>query len=242
MLLLVFLVGLVTGFFDATIGAGGLIAVPSLIFLGLPPQVAIATDRFGTFGGSLTATYKFWKAKKIVWKYVLVLASLSLIGSVIGANILIKTNPAILQKVIGILLLVLLAILLLKRDLGINRKNKRRPQQIIGLVCYFFIAIFGGFFGQGSGPLIIFVLSSFLGLTVIEVLATNEIPWSVLSIASVIIFGLHHIIYYKTGTVLLVGMAIGGYIGANTALRKGDIWVKRLFATFVVVASFKLLF
>ena len=62
-LLLVLLIGLVTGFFDSVVGAGGLISVPSLIFLGLPPQVAIATDRFGILGQTFAALVKFWKAK-----------------------------------------------------------------------------------------------------------------------------------------------------------------------------------
>ena len=72
-LLLVLFIGIVTGFFDSVIGAGGLISVPSLIFLGLPPQVAIATDRLGTLGQIFTALIKFWQAKKIVWKYVPIL-------------------------------------------------------------------------------------------------------------------------------------------------------------------------
>lgn len=69
-LLLVLLVGLTGGFFDSTVGSGGLITIPSLIFIGLPPQVAIATDRLGTVGQELTALFKFSKAQKILWKYV----------------------------------------------------------------------------------------------------------------------------------------------------------------------------
>lgn len=95
-ILLIFFTGLATGFFDSVIGAGGLISVPALVFLGLPPQTAIATDRFGTIGQSFTAFLKFWKAKKIVWKYVLILTGISLVASLIGANILVNIDPKIL--------------------------------------------------------------------------------------------------------------------------------------------------
>jgi uncharacterized protein len=242
MLELVFLIGLITGFIDSTVGAGGLISVPSLIFLGLPPQVAIATDRFGTIGQSFTAGYKFWKAKKIVWEYVPIFTVLSLVGALIGSSLLVEANPAILQKVVGMLLLALLPLILLKRNLGVARTSKSKQHRIIGFSLYFLLAVFGGFFGQGTGPLVISVLTYFVGLTVIEVLATNTIPWRILSVASAIVFAFHHLIDYKVGIVLLISMAIGGYVGAHIAVEKGDAWIKRLFAVFVIIASLKLLF
>lgn len=241
-LLFVLLIGLVTGFFDSVIGAGGLISVPSLIFLGLPPQIAIATDRFGTLGQTFTALVKFWKAKKIVWKYVPILATIALIGSLIGANILLNTDPKILESVVGFLILVLLPLIFLKRDIGIKRAKMSKTKKIIGLAMYSVIMTFGGFFGQGTGPMIFYALTFFLGFTMIEVLATGIIPWFVLSISSLAVFALNGIIDYKIGIVLLLGMAIGGYIGAHIALKKGDLWVKRLFVLFVIILAAKLLF
>ena len=241
-LLLVLFIGVAAGFLDSVIGAGGLISVPSLIFLGLPPQIAIATDRFGTIGQTLTSLVRFWKAKKIVWKFVPVLAFISLFGSLIGANILLNVNPKILESVVGALILILLPLIFLKRNIGVQRTKMSNTKMVIGLIIYFFIMIFGGFFGQGTGPLIFYVSTFFLGFTMIEVLATGIIPWVVLSLSSLIIFGLNGIIDYKTGIVLLTGMAIGGYIGAHVALKKGDLWVKRLFVLFVIISGAKLLF
>lgn len=240
--LLVLLIGLATGFFDSVIGAGGLISVPALIFLGLPPQVAIATDRFGVLGQGFTAFYKFWKAGKIVWKYVLVLSVISLAGSLIGANILVSVDPKILQTVVGILLIILLPLIFLKQNLGVQANETSQSKKVAGLFIYFLIMTFGGFFGQGTGPLIFYALTYFLGLTMIQVLATGVIPWFVLSLSSFIIFALNGIVDYKIGLVLLISMAIGGYIGAHVAIKKGDVWIKRLFIIFVVASSIKLLF
>jgi uncharacterized membrane protein YfcA len=240
--LLIFITGLATGFFDSVIGAGGLVSVPVLVFLGLPPQVAIATDRFGTIGQNFTAFLKFQKAKKIVWKYVLILAIISLLGSLIGANILINIDPKVLQKVVGVLLVILLPLIFLKQNVGLQQIKTSKSKKIIGLIIYFLIMIFGGFFGQGTGPLIFYTLTYFLGLTMIEVLATGVIPWFVLALSSLGIFALNGIIDYKSGIILLIGMAVGGYAGARFAVQKGDIWIKRLFAAFVIVAGIKLLF
>ncbi len=241
-LLIFFLIGIATGFFDSVLGAGGLISVPSLIFLGLPPQVAIATDRFGTIGQTITALFKFQKAKKILWKYVPILAVIALAGSLIGANILLSVDQKILQQVIGVLLIIVLPFIFIKRDLGIKRIKKSKTKTIIGLSLYFLIMIFGGFFGQGTGPLIFYALTYFLGFTMIEVLATGIIPWFVLSISSLVIFAINGIINYKIGAILLVGMALGGNLGVHIAIKKGNLWVKRIFVLFVIISGIKLLF
>lgn len=240
--LLVLFTGFATGFFDSVIGAGGLISVPALVFLGLPPQVAIATDRFGTIGQSITSFLKFWKAKKIVWKYVPVLATISLLGSIIGANILVNVDPKNLQKIVGILLVVLLPLIFLKQNLGVHQSQVSKSKTVVGLLIYFLLQTYGGFFGQGTGPLIFFALTYFLGFTMIEVLATGVIPWLVLSLSSLVIFTVNGIIDWRNGVILFIGMTIGGYIGAHIALKKGEVWVKRLFVLFVVISSIKLLF
>ena len=89
--------------------------------------------------------------------------------------------------------------------------------------------------------MIFYVLTFFLGFTMIEILATGIIPWFVLSISSLVIFALNGIIDYEIGIILLIGMALGGYIGAHMALKKGDLWVKRLFVLFVIIFGMKLL-
>ena len=241
-LLIVLLLGVIVGFFDSIIGAGGLISVPSLILLGLPPQVAIATDRFGLLGQTFSSLIKFWRAKKIVWRYVPILSAITLVGSLIGANILLSIDPKILKNFVGFILLILLPIIFLKRDFGIKREKISKSKKIIGFCVYLLIMIFGACFGQGTGPMVFYTLTFFFGFTMVEVLATNTFPWLVLAISSLVIFAVNKIIDYKIGVILLIGMALGGYVGAHVAIKKGDIWIKRLFVLLVIISAVKLLF
>ncbi len=240
-LILVFVVGVVASFFGSMVGGGSLLSIPFLIFLGLPPQVAIATDRFGGIGAATTAFFKFWKAKKIVWKYIPLLAVISLAGSLIGANILLSVDPQILQKVAGILLLVLLPFVFFKKNIGVERVATSRLKKVFASVIYFFIQTFTGFFGAGTGPFVFYTLIMGFGLSIIEAVATQILPLLVLSISSIVIFALKGIIDYKIGVILLAGMAMGGYIGAHVAVSKGSAWVKGLFAILVLVAALKLI-
>ena len=87
-----------------------------------------------------------------------------------------------------------------------------------------------------------YTFTFFLGFTMIEVLGTNVIPGFIFSLTSLIVFAMHEIIDYKVGLILIVGMCIGGYWGAHTVIQKGESWMKKWFAVFVLIAAIKLLF
>jgi len=82
----------------------------------------------------------------------------------------------------------------------------------------------------------------FFGFTVIDSIATSSIPWFLLSIFSLIIFSINGIVDYTIGIVLFISMLLGGYIGAHVAIKKGNKWVKSLFAIVVIISGIKLLF
>ncbi|EKD43704.1 MAG: hypothetical protein ACD_72C00167G0002, partial [uncultured bacterium] len=148
--LLVFLIGIAAGFVDSTIGSGGLISIPFLIFLGFPPQVAVATDRLGMVGQTLAGIFKFHQAKRIIWKYVPILTLVSLMGSLIGTKILLHINQALFEKIIALFIFLLLPLLFLNPKLGIKKLTTTKYRKIIGLLIYFLLMIFGGFFGAGA--------------------------------------------------------------------------------------------
>lgn len=241
-LIATFFIGVVASAVGAMVGGGGLLSIPFLIFVGLPPQVAIATNKMGSVGLSLGAIVKFWKEKKILWKYVPIFAFLSLVGAYVGANALLSINEEVLSGVVGVIILLLLPLLFLKKDLGLVRSKSTRVKRGIGLVLYTAIMVFGGFFGGGAGTLVLYTLMIFFGFTIIESNATDIIPWFLLSLFSLIILAINGIVDYKIGVTLFVGMLVGGYIGAHIAVKKGDKWVRAIFAFIVIISGLKLLF
>ncbi len=237
-----FFIGVFASFIGAIAGGGGLISIPFLIFLGLPPQVAIATNKFGGVGLSLGAAVRFSKENKIVWKAVMPLCLISIIGAYLGANILLDIDQAILSKMVGVVLLLLLPLTLIKKDIGLKIKDTRHIDKGIGYVLFFLLMIFGGFFGGGAGTLMFYILMYFFGFTIIQSNATSIIPWFVMSITSLIIFIINGIVVYQVGISLFAGMLAGGYLGAHTAIRKGDRWVRIIFLAVVLASAVKILF
>ncbi len=239
--LAVFLIGVAAAVIGAMVGGGSLLSIPFLVFLGLPPQVAIATDRFAGLGAAVTALYRFWRAGKIVWRFVPALAVASLAGSLIGATALVRVEPGSLRPVIGVLLLALLPLLFLGRGLGVAAREVGAARRRIGLGLYFLVQVLAGFFGGGTGTLIFMILMSCFGVTITQVAATQIVPFMVLSLSSLAIFAQAGIVDLRLGLVLLAGTAVGGVLGAHLAIRSGDVWVRRLFAVVVAASALRLL-
>ena len=238
----VFLIGLFANFIGSMVGSGGLLIISFLVFIGLPPQIAIATNKLGTFGLYIGATPKFLKAKKIHWKYVPIFILISLLGAYIGANILLSISNEILTKIIGIIVLLMVPILLIKNNLGVKHHKVNAIKKLIGYFAYFLIMIFAGFFGGGAATLMFFSLMFFFGFTINEANGTTTIPWLFLSLASLIIFAINGIVDYGLGITLLIGSIIGGRIGAHTAIEKGNKWVKAIFIGMLIISGIKFLF
>jgi len=224
------------------VGGGGLLSIALLIFLGLPPQIAIATDRFAALGGAATAFYKYSASQKIVWRFVPWLAAASLAGSLIGARLLVNADTQSLRVVVGALLVALVPLIFLKQDFGITHREVTNRRLAVGLTLYFLVQVLAGFFGGGTGPMIFFILMAFFGVTIVEVAATQMLPFIILALSSSLVFAANGLIDYSVGFVLMAGMAIGGYLGASIALRKGELWVRRLFVVIVLISAGQLLF
>ena len=241
-LFLIFLVGGLAGFWGSITGGGGLISIPLLIFFGLPPQIAIATNKFGGLGLGLGATIKFLKNKLIIWKYVPIFIILGGIGAYLGTNILLKTDERILSRIVGLILLLVLPAIFLNKKAGIERMVIKKSSKILGYFFYFLIMIFGGFFGGGTGIFSMYTLTLLFGLTILEANATDLIGWLFMSVISLIILALNDSINYLIGIFLFLGMLPGGYLGAKIAIKKGAGWVKILFTVTVILSAIKLIF
>ncbi|MFA7653605.1 MAG: sulfite exporter TauE/SafE family protein [Candidatus Magasanikbacteria bacterium] len=236
------LIGCLASFIGSMVGGGGLINITLLILVGVPPSVAIATSKFAGVASAGSSFTKYAKDKQIVWKYVAILVILSLLGAVIGSELLIVTDAKILKAIVTILLLIPIPLILFSKKSGLNIITTSILKKIIGSLLYFGAGIYGGFFGGGSGILTISSLVFGYGLTYVKASATDVLPWLISSIISCVIFYQHGLINFQYGIILFIGSILGGYLGAKTAVLKGNRWVKIIFLFMTVALVFKLIF
>lgn len=118
------IVGLGTGFIGAIVGAGGTISIPFLIFLGIPPSNAIATERFASLGINIATIRDFIKNKKVIWKYFIPFTLIALISTIINTLFLVSTSDKILKIIIIVLMITVLIIVLKFPKIGLKEKKR----------------------------------------------------------------------------------------------------------------------
>src|SRR5689334_8963639 len=100
-LVIVFVAGLLGGTLNSIAGGGSFIGLPALIFVGVPPIQANATNTVGLWPGSLASTWAYRREVASLQRgFMFVLVGTSLIGGVLGSLLLLKTPPAIFQMLI----------------------------------------------------------------------------------------------------------------------------------------------
>lgn len=236
------LAGIGAGFLGAVTGGGGLLSIPALIFIGLPVDVAIATNRFSAFGIMMAALPRYYVAKKIDWKIAAKLVPIAILGGFVGSKTLTHINTQLLSVLVGVLLLLMIPVVLLNSNMGLKQASKGKKMTVLGHAVFFLVMIYGGFFGGGVGMFAIYTLIYFLGITYIEANATNFVPWTFLSVTALLIFLLHGLVNFELGIPMMVGMYIGGALGAKTILKRGNAWARVIFVAMAAASSIKLLF
>ena len=241
-IILTFIIGFVASVIGSLGGSGGLLSMPFLIFIGLPANSAIATNKCGSIGLCIGSITKFAKEKKIMWEYAIPFSIMAVVAGFIGAKIMLSIDPKLLARLIGIFIIITIPFMFISKDMGVKKRATTFTKKIIGSITYFALMIYGAIFGGGYNVFMIINYSVFFGATIIEANATDMVPWFFVSIVSLIMFSLAGIVNWMLGITIFLGMILGGYVGAHIAVKKGDVWVKKVVAVLLVLAAVKLIF
>jgi uncharacterized membrane protein YfcA len=239
--IIIFIVGVVAGFLGATVGGGGMIAIPALLFLGLSPQSAVAVNAVGDVGAFISATAQYWRSKKIDWKMALPLAVIAVIGSVIGTQIMVRMSTGFLETFIGVTILVFLPFFFFGENIGLKRTSPSKIKKLIGIALYSLLIVEGAIVGAGGSTVILLVMMYFFGYEIIQGYATNTPADLLSSLIPAVIYSFYGFVALLPAIVIFAGMLIGGFIGANIALEKGNRWIKKLFTLVIIAFVVKIL-
>lgn len=239
----VFVIGFIASMINAVAGtASGVFALPVLMLMGLPPHLAIATFKFGCIGGTSAQIYRFNKAKVIAKKYLPTLLVFAVIGSALGASVLVRISSELLSKIIAIAVLISIPFILLGRT-GLERRAKAKKSIVFGYAWFFLLFIYDGIIGLLGGAFAAILFMYYFGLTMIESNATKQVVFLVTLIVTVAILYISGYVNVFYGIAMLLGMIAGGYLGAHIVVKKGsNKLVRYAFVAAVIVSAIKLLF
>ncbi|HSW85387.1 MAG TPA: sulfite exporter TauE/SafE family protein [Candidatus Saccharimonadales bacterium] len=237
-----FVIGLLASIVGAIATGGGLISIPGLIFLGASPVTAIATTRLNLMTAGISATLRYQKDGVVLWKYIPKFLVLGLVAGVLGPKLLLGLDQDTIQTLIGVMLIIMLPLLWIKKDLGTMNVKRSDERKLFGFIVMALVLFYTTVFGGGGGIFMTYTLVYFFGMTVTEAIATGLVIAMFATLVALITFASSYAVDWSLGIPLSLGGVIGGYIGANIALEKGVAWVKLILTLVIVVSSIKLLF
>ncbi|WP_306438801.1 sulfite exporter TauE/SafE family protein [Longirhabdus pacifica] len=230
--LFLILTGFLAGFIDSIVGGGGLIATPALLLTGLPPSVALGTNKLSATVGSLTSSIVFIRSGKVNMKLVSILFPLSLCGAVLGVFLVSILSAEDLKIIILVLLTVVSVYTVAKKDWGTTSTYKKLTVKTAVLfgILMFSIGFYDGFIGGGTGSLLIFAFL-FVGFDFVHAAGNAKILNFASNIAALITFMYLDSVHYGYGIPLAMAMFLGSLCGARLAITKGTSFIKVVFIT-----------
>jgi uncharacterized membrane protein YfcA len=236
---LLLIVGFVVAFIGTMSGGGaGLLALSTLLYLGLPINQAIATNKFGDLGFFLPAVRNFVKAKQIKKKALPPIIAINIVGVIIGTFLVARLDTDIFKKLVAVILLVIIISSLMRKNYAV----KERPARWYWPFAYFGTSISSGAVGAGTGILSTLILMYFRGFNALQSMAHNFYANTLGSLISVTILLFTGLINYRYAAFLLIGNVIGSHCGSKIAIRKGNGFVRVMIILLAVCVMLQLLF
>lgn len=232
----VLLLGIVASFLSNISGGGGaLLLLPAMLHLGVPPLKAIGTIKLGAIGliaGSIMSA----RHKGVVrWDYLKPLLIITVVTSIIGPQLAFVPSDNTLILISSIIIVITAAATLASWRMAGFAREVTKWQKYWGYTVFFLIStVFAGF-GSGMGILVNYVLIGFLGMTAVQTLSTRRVLQIIGIPLQLIFFIGQGAVDIPLGIALILGTAIGGFLGLNTAIRKGNTFVKRAMAVVSII-------
>jgi uncharacterized membrane protein YfcA len=226
-----FFAGALGGAINAVAGGGSFVAFPALLFTGVPPVPANATNTLALWVGTTASGGAYREKLNIARRVMIPLVVTSVIGGLAGAFLLIKTPAQTFLRVLPWLLLGATLLFAFGKHLtgriSASISHDASNASVVGASIFeLIVAVYGGYFGGGIGIMNLAMLAA-LGMT--DIHAMNKLKvvlGGVINGVAAITFIITGAIVWPQAIVMTAGSLVGGYSSAHYAQKLPQAWVK----------------
>jgi len=229
--LFLFVAGILGGALNAVAGGGSFIAFPALMFSGVPPIQANATNAVALWVGVTASSGAYRKHLDISQRVMIPLAVTSVIGGIVGAFLLLRTPAHTFLEILPWLMLGATLLFVFAGRLARGSKSglahdASRSAIAVAALFELVVAVYGGYFGGGVGIVNLAMLAA-LGMTDIHAMnALKVVLGGIINGIAVVTFTLAGAVAWKPGLIMIAGAIVGGYFGAHYAQKLPQSWIR----------------
>ncbi len=235
--------GFVAGTINSIAGGGSLLTLPLLIFIGLPPTVANATNRIAIFVGSVGAVTSFHRRGLIPFAWVRFALPPSLVGVAIGTWGATRVGDVAFERILALVLVVAAGWIVwhpVEPPSGESPLGPDPGRRRVLALAFLAIGLYSGFIQAGVGFFFLALLSS-QGVDLVRGNAV-KVPLVLTFMAlSVFLFAANGMLDWRAGLSLAAGQFFGAKLGVHLQVLKGQAWVRNVLTVTIVVFAIRLL-
>ncbi|MCX6875576.1 MAG: TSUP family transporter [Verrucomicrobia bacterium] len=233
--------GFCGGFIDAIAGGGGLITVPALLAVGLPPQVALGTNKLQSACGTGLALWHYAKAGLARTPWLRLAVLLSFVASMGGAYAVSVLDRELLRLIIPWMLAAVAIYTACNRRFGLHPGTAKLP--LAGFAAMFGLGLgfYDGFFGPGTGSFWMLALVLLAGLELRGATGYTKAANLASNLGSLTVFLTMGSVNFVAAGAMIVGQLLGARLGSGLVIRKGAGLIRPVFLAIVFAMTLKLL-
>lgn len=237
-------VGFAVSIISASMGGTALVMVPLLVAFDVEPRIAIATNKLAIVFLSVAATLRFRRSVKLPPARIMgTLAVPVVIGSVIGALLVVRAPTGLTKLIIVVATIAVAAVVFIRKETGlVDRSAPVTSQEMVrSLIVLLPLSVYGGFFTGGYAMLLTYALVLTMGFSFLQGAAGTRLLSVYSGAAASVIFAWEGVIDYRLGAALCAAYFAGATLGTHIAVKKGSRWLKMLFLGAAIVLALRIL-
>ncbi len=226
---------------DGIAGGGGIISVPAYLLAGLPPHLALGTNKLSSCIGTAVSTGRYIKGGFIDWKLGIPAVLLALLGAHVGTRLQLIVDENWLKWMLLIVLpLVAFAVLRDKRLPEEPGEIAPRRQMLIVWAAALLIGCYDGFYGPGTGTFLLLIFCR-LGRMDLRTASGNVKLVNLASnIGALVTSLLSGKVFLTLGLIAAAVSMLGHFLGSGLAIKDGSKIIRPIILLVLALLAVKI--
>lgn len=221
--------GFAAGFVDSIAGGGGLISLPALLSVGVPPHLALGTNKLQSALGTSVATANYARRGMITREGLGLGITCTALAAFAGAYAVTRLPADLLLRVIPWLLGAIFLYVLVSPQVGERRREGRLGVVAFHLLFGSMLGFYDGFFGPGTGSFWTIAYVLLLGFALPHATGHTKAMNLASNLASLAWFAWHGDVFWVLGTTMGAANIGGAFLGSTLAIRRGAKFIRIFF-------------